>query len=233
MAPTYLCRFPGSKSDGFCGSALFRCPSSDMLACPDVDDQLDRRCKKPIRAEARRAARCAAGGGARRPPPRRSRRGRFRLRSRPARSCPASSPLKTEINPLPLMRRLADAGARLALPVVDGRGKPLIMRALAFGDELASGPMGHPRAERRRRPRSRPISCSCRCWPSTARGHRIGYGAGYYDMTIAQLRADEAGHRGRHRLCGAGNRRGAGHAARRAPRSRANGARDHRFARKT
>ena len=31
------------------------------------------------------------------------------------------SPLKTEINPLPLMRRLADAGAQLALPVVGGR----------------------------------------------------------------------------------------------------------------
>src|SRR6185295_12461121 len=42
------------------------------------------------------------------------------------------SPLKTEINPLPLLRKLAEAGARLALPVVAGRGKPLIMRAYAF-----------------------------------------------------------------------------------------------------
>ena len=39
------------------------------------------------------------------------------------------SPLKSEINPLPLMRKLAAAGAQLALPVVAGRGKPLIMRA--------------------------------------------------------------------------------------------------------
>ena len=31
-------------------------------------------------------------------------------------------PLKSEINPLPLMRKLADAGARLALPVVAGAG---------------------------------------------------------------------------------------------------------------
>src|SRR5438045_3711900 len=42
-------------------------------------------------------------------------------------------PLKSEINPLPLLRRLAAAGARLALPAVAGRGKPLIMRAYAFG----------------------------------------------------------------------------------------------------
>src|SRR5262245_22366933 len=51
-------------------------------------------------------------------------------------------PLKTEINPLPLMRALADAGARLALPVVAGKGKPLTMRAFAFGDALASGVWG-------------------------------------------------------------------------------------------
>jgi 5-formyltetrahydrofolate cyclo-ligase len=37
--------------------------------------------------------------------------------------------MKSEINPLPLMRKLAEAGARLALPAIAGRGKPLIMRA--------------------------------------------------------------------------------------------------------
>src|SRR5262249_8602022 len=46
-------------------------------------------------------------------------------------------PLKTEVNPLPLLRRLAAAGAQLALPAIAGRGKPLIMRAFNFGDELA------------------------------------------------------------------------------------------------
>ena len=39
------------------------------------------------------------------------------------------------------------------------------------------------------RPKCFPTSCWCRCSPSTARGHRIGYGAGYYDMTITALRA--------------------------------------------
>src|ERR1044072_7474209 len=48
-------------------------------------------------------------------------------------------PLKTEINPLPLMRKLAAAGAQLALPAIAGRGKPLIMRAFKLGDELATG----------------------------------------------------------------------------------------------
>src|SRR5262245_54066250 len=48
------------------------------------------------------------------------------------------SPLKSEINPVPLMRVLANAGARLALPVVAGKGKPLIMRAWSFGEPLVS-----------------------------------------------------------------------------------------------
>src|SRR5579872_3655881 len=51
-------------------------------------------------------------------------------------------PLKTEINPLPLMRKFAEAGAKLALPAIAGRGKPLIMRAYAFGDEFARGQWG-------------------------------------------------------------------------------------------
>src|SRR5580704_16981796 len=52
------------------------------------------------------------------------------------------SPLKSEINPVPLMRAFAAAGARLALPVVMGKGQPLAMRAWMFGAPLASGVWG-------------------------------------------------------------------------------------------
>src|SRR5262249_27356860 len=51
-------------------------------------------------------------------------------------------PIKSEINPLPLMRKLAAAGARLALPVVAGPGLPLVMRAFAFGAPLEAGVWG-------------------------------------------------------------------------------------------
>src|SRR5262245_9899272 len=51
-------------------------------------------------------------------------------------------PMKSEINPLPLLRALAAAGARLALPVVAGRGKPLVMRAFAFGETLTACVVG-------------------------------------------------------------------------------------------
>jgi len=97
-------------------------------------------------------------------------------------------PLKSEINPIPLMRKLSDAGARLALPAVAGKGKPLIMRAFAIGDTLASGVWGI----REPKPDAPEVLPDVLLVPLLAfdrRGHRIGYGAGYYDMTIAALRA--------------------------------------------
>jgi 5-formyltetrahydrofolate cyclo-ligase len=98
------------------------------------------------------------------------------------------SPLKSEINPVPLMRAFADAGAGLALPVVAGRGKPLIMRAWSFGAPLVAGVWGI-----REPPSSAPeIFPDILIVPLLAfdrSGHRIGYGAGYYDMTIARLRS--------------------------------------------
>jgi 5-formyltetrahydrofolate cyclo-ligase len=97
-------------------------------------------------------------------------------------------PMKSEINPIPLMRKLADAGATLALPVVAGKGKPLIMRAWRFGEPLASGVWGI----REPKPEAPAVEPDILIVPLLAfdrRGHRIGYGAGYFDMTIAALRA--------------------------------------------
>jgi 5-formyltetrahydrofolate cyclo-ligase len=98
------------------------------------------------------------------------------------------SPMKSEINPVPLMRKLADAGARLALPAIAGRGKPLIMRAWNFGEPLASGQWGirEPTSEA---PEVAPDIVIVPLAAFDRSGHRIGYGAGYYDMTINALRA--------------------------------------------
>jgi 5-formyltetrahydrofolate cyclo-ligase len=97
-------------------------------------------------------------------------------------------PLKSEINPLPLMQKLAGAGASLALPVIAGRGKPLIMRAWRWGEPLGAGVWGirEPKPEA---PEVEPDILLVPLLAFDRRGHRIGYGGGYYDMTIAQLRA--------------------------------------------
>ena len=98
------------------------------------------------------------------------------------------SPLKTEVNPLPLMRRLAEAGARLALPVVAGRGKPLIMRSYGFGQALNEGVWGI-REPKDDAPEVDPDILIVPLAAFDRRGNRIGYGAGYYDMTINRLRS--------------------------------------------
>jgi len=97
------------------------------------------------------------------------------------------SPLKSEISPVPLMRMASEAGAKLALPVVVKRGQPLIMRAWHFGEALGSGQWGirEPKAE------AAEVFPDFLIVPLAAfdrSGYRLGYGAGYYDMTIARLR---------------------------------------------
>jgi 5-formyltetrahydrofolate cyclo-ligase len=97
-------------------------------------------------------------------------------------------PLKSEINPLPVMQKLAEAGARLALPAIAGRGKPLIMRAWEFGAPLDRGQWGirEPKPEA---PEVEPDILLVPLLAFDREGFRIGYGAGYYDMTIYRLRA--------------------------------------------
>jgi 5-formyltetrahydrofolate cyclo-ligase len=96
-------------------------------------------------------------------------------------------PMKSEINPLSLLKRLAAEGAKLALPVVAGRGKPLIMRAWEFGAPLDAGVWGirQPKVDA---PEIDPDILIVPLAAFDRAGHRIGYGAGYYDMTITRLR---------------------------------------------
>jgi 5-formyltetrahydrofolate cyclo-ligase len=98
------------------------------------------------------------------------------------------SPIRTEINPLPLMRRCAEQGAILALPAIAGRGRPLAMRVWEKDVPLVRGQWGirEPRAEA---PEVIPDIMIVPLATFDRRGNRIGYGAGYYDMTIAAARA--------------------------------------------
>jgi 5-formyltetrahydrofolate cyclo-ligase len=97
------------------------------------------------------------------------------------------SPIRSEIDPVPLMRVLAGQGARLALPAVMARGKSLAFRAWSAGDRLMLGPLGILEPS----PAAAELIPDIMLVPLAAfdrAGHRIGYGAGHYDFTLAHVR---------------------------------------------
>jgi 5-formyltetrahydrofolate cyclo-ligase len=112
----------------------------------------------------------------------------FPLKTAPGAVVSGFMPLKSEINPLPLMQKLSAAGARLALPRIVGRGSPLSMRAWEFGADLDRGQWGirEPKADA---PEVDPDVVLVPLLAFDRAGYRLGYGAGYYDMTIKRLRA--------------------------------------------
>ena len=85
------------------------------------------------------------------------------------------------------MLKLAASGIRLALPVINARGKSLTFRAWFPNDRLVLGSLGIPEPS----PAAAELTPDIMLVPLAAfdrAGHRIGYGAGYYDHTFAQLR---------------------------------------------
>ena len=101
------------------------------------------------------------------------------------------SPIRSEIDPVPLMRALAEQGVRLALPAVMARGKSLAFRAWSPNDRLMLGPLGILEPS----PAAAEVVPDLMLVPLAAfdrLGHRIGYGAGHYDYTLAHLRKAKA-----------------------------------------
>lgn len=103
------------------------------------------------------------------------------LRSHAGRRVAGYWPLPTEADPRPAL--LAHGGP-WCLPVVVGRGKPLIFRDWWPGAALVPGPFGV----------QEPVGAACTpqvvVVPLLAfdrRGHRLGYGGGFYDRTLAGL----------------------------------------------
>ena len=98
-------------------------------------------------------------------------------------------PIGSEINPLRIMDTLASGHVPLCLPVVAEENAPLEFRTYKMGDPLMTrGKFDIPE----------PLSNQAAAVPNillvpllgfNRAGDRIGYGKGYYDYTLAALRA--------------------------------------------
>jgi 5-formyltetrahydrofolate cyclo-ligase len=97
-------------------------------------------------------------------------------------------PMADELDVLVALEHFHRHGHACCLPVVIGRGRPLLFRLWRPGEALAAGPMGvrEPSADS---PEATPSLLLVPLLAFDRSGNRIGYGAGFYDMTLARLRA--------------------------------------------
>jgi 5-formyltetrahydrofolate cyclo-ligase len=92
-----------------------------------------------------------------------------------------------EINPAPLMSRLQRDGWQIALPVMVGKGRPLIFRAWSPGAPLRTVTWGIREPEESA-PEVEPDLLLVPLLAFDRTGLRLGYGGGFYDRTLRALR---------------------------------------------
>jgi 5-formyltetrahydrofolate cyclo-ligase len=93
-----------------------------------------------------------------------------------------------ELNVWPLLRRLHGLDVPLALPVVVAKRQPLVFRAWTPGDAMDKGvwDIPQPTADK---PVLEPDILLVPLLAFDLQGRRLGYGGGFYDRTLAGLRA--------------------------------------------
>lgn len=96
-------------------------------------------------------------------------------------------PIRTEIDPTPTMTALCEAGVRVAVPVIEAKASPLLFHEWTPDCEMVEGPFG-----------AKVPANAVRLFPEILitplvgwdrQGWRLGYGGGFYDRSLEQLRS--------------------------------------------
>lgn len=95
-------------------------------------------------------------------------------------------PLGEEIDIRPLLLALLERGHEIVLPVTPPRGQPLGFRLWRPGDPMETERFGTVRPTG---PERTPDFLLVPLLAFDRQGHRLGYGAGYYDRTLARLQS--------------------------------------------
>ena len=100
--------------------------------------------------------------------------------------------LPDEADPALLLERLVELGCHVAYPRVAGKGLPLEFHRIPDGEVLAPGVFGiHEPLDIW--PRATPDVLLVPLLAFDRHGHRLGYGGGFYDRTIALLQVPAIG----------------------------------------
>lgn len=95
--------------------------------------------------------------------------------------------IRDEIDPAPLLETFYCEQVRIGLPCVIGPDQPLVFRGWTPGDSLVTGAFGVEEPAPTH-PEVRPVLVLLPLLAFDPAGRRLGYGAGFYDRTLARLR---------------------------------------------
>jgi len=107
----------------------------------------------------------------------------------PVRHISGYMPIYSEIDILPAMRQLFKLGYKISVPVIVAKATPLRFREWTPESVLVDGPFGAKVPDSGAWHRPDLLLCPMLAFDST--GQRMGYGGGFYDRSIAELKSEK------------------------------------------